>query len=46
MRMQTAFSDKLKNHSSHHAFIPDWMNDCVEWCDYNILFEKIEQKNK
>ena len=36
----------LKKHSSHHAFIPDWMHDCVEWGDCNILFEKIEQKNK
>ena len=24
----------------------DWMHDCVEWGDCNILFEKIEQKNK
>ena len=46
MRIQTAFNDKLKKHSSHHAFIPDLMHDCVEWGDCNILFEKIEQKNK
>lgn len=42
MRIQTTFNDKLKKHSSHHAFIPDWMHDCVEWDDY----EKVEQKNK
>ena len=46
MRIQTTFNDKLKKHSSHYAFIPDWMHDCVEWGDCNILFEKIEQKNK
>ena len=46
MRIQTALSDKLKKHSSHHAFIPDLMHDCVEWGDSNILIEKIEQKNK
>ena len=46
MRMKTALSDKLNKHSSHHAFIPDWMDDCVEWDDCNILTEKVEQKNK
>ena len=46
MRIQTALSDKLKNHSSHHEFIPDWMHDCVEWRDSNILIEKVEQENK
>ena len=46
MRIQTALSDKLKKHCSHHAFIKNWMHDCVEWGDCNILFEKIEQKNK
>ena len=46
MRVQTTFNDKLKKHSSHHAFIPDWMHDCVEWDDCNILIEKVEQKNK
>ena len=46
MRMQTALSNKLKKHSSHHASISDLMHDCVEWGDSNILFEKIEQKNK
>ena len=46
MKIQTTLSDKLKNHSSHHEFIPDWMHDCVEWGDCNILIEKIEQKNK
>ena len=46
MRIQTALSDKLKKHSLHHAFIPDWMHDCVECGDSNILIEKIEQKNK
>ena len=44
MRMQTALSDKLKKHSSHHEFIPDWMHDCVEWDDCNIIIEKVEQK--
>ena len=46
MRVQTTFNDKLKKHSSHHAFIPDWMHNCVEWDDCNILIEKVEQKNK
>ena len=46
MRVQTTFNDKLKKNSSHHAFIPDWMHDCVEWGDCNILIEKIEQKKK
>ena len=46
MRMQTALSDKLKKHSSHHAFIPDWMHDCSEWENDDILIEKIKQKNK
>lgn len=46
MRMQTALSDKLKKHSSYHAFIQDWMHDCIEWDDCDILIEKIEQKNK
>ena len=46
MIVQTTFNDKLKKHSSHHEFIPDWMHDCVDWGDCNILFEKIEQKNK
>ena len=46
MRIQTALSDKLKKHSSHHASIPDWMHDCAEWDDCNILIENVEQKNK
>ena len=46
MRIQTALSDKLKKHSSHHASIPEWIHDCVEWGDCNILIEKVEQKNK
>ena len=46
MRIQTALSDKLKKHSSHHEFIQDWMHDCVEWGDCNILIVKVEQKNK
>lgn len=46
MRIQTKLNDMLKKFSSHDTFIPDWMHDCVEWGDYNILFEKIEQKNK
>lgn len=44
MRIQTELSDKLKKHSSHHASIPDWMNDCVEWENNDILIEKVEQK--
>ena len=46
MRIQTALSDKRKKHCSHYAFIQDWMHDCVEWGDSNILIEKIEKKNK
>ena len=46
MRIQTIFNDKLKKHSSNHAFIQDWMHDCVEWNDCNILIENVEQKNK
>ena len=44
MRIQTELSDKLKKHCSHHAFIPDWMHDCAEWGNYNILIENVEQK--
>ena len=44
MRVQTTFNDKLKKHCPHHEFIPDWMHDCVELVDCNILIEKIEQK--
>ena len=44
MRMKTALSDKLKKHSSHHAFIPNWMHDCAECDDCNILIEKVEKK--
>ena len=44
MRVQTTFNDKLKKHSSHHASIPDWMHDCAEWENYNILIENVEQK--
>ena len=46
MKVQTTFNDKLKKHSSHHAFIPNWMHDCVELGDCNILIEKVEQKIK
>lgn len=46
MRIQTALNDKLKMHSLHHASIQNWMHDCVEWDDCNILIEKFEQKNK
>lgn len=46
MRIQTTLNDMLKKLSSHHTFIPDWMHDCVEWDDFNILIEKFEQKNK
>ena len=42
MRIQTALSDKRKKYCSHHAFIPDWMHDCVEWDDCNTLIEKVE----
>ena len=44
MRIQTALSDKLKKHSSHHTFIPDWIHDCAEWENDDILIEKVEQK--
>ena len=44
MRVQTTFNDKLKKHCSHHAFIPNWMHDCVEWDDCNIIIENVEQK--
>ena len=44
MIIQTALSDKLKKHNSHHASIPNWMHDCAEWDDCNILIEKVEQK--
>lgn len=46
MRIQTTLNDKLKKYSSHHTLIADWMHDCVEWDDCNILIEKFEQKNK
>ena len=46
MIIQTALSAKLKKHNSHHAFITDWMHNCVEWDDCNILIENVEQKNK
>ena len=35
---------KEKKHSSHHAFIPDWMHDCVEWDDCNILSKMLNRK--
>lgn len=46
MRMQPALSDKLKKHSSHHASIPDWIHNCAEWNDCNILIKKFEHNNK
>ena len=46
MRIQTALNDKLKKHSSHHASIQNWMHDCAEWENNDILIEKVEQKNK
>lgn len=46
MRIQTTFNDKLKKHSSHNASIPDWIHDCAEWGNDDILIEKVEQKNK
>ena len=42
MRVQTTFNDKLKKHRLHYAFIQDWMHDCVEWGDCNILIQKFE----
>ena len=44
MRIQTALSDKLKKHNSHHASIPNWMHYCAEWENADILIEKFEQK--
>lgn len=44
MRIQTDLSDKLKKHSSHHLSIPDWIHDCAEWKNEDILIEKVEQK--
>lgn len=44
MRIQTALNDMLKKLSSHHASIPDWMHDCAEWENNDILIEKVEQK--
>lgn len=46
MRVQTTFNDMLKKLSSHHTFIQDWMHDCAEWENDDILIEKVEQKNK
>ena len=46
MRIQTTLNDMLKKHNSHHTFIPDWIHDCVEWENDDILVEKVEQKNK
>ena len=44
MRIQTALNDMLKKHGSHHASIPDWMHDCAEWENVDILIEKVERK--
>ena len=44
MRTQTALSDKLKKNSLHNTSIPDWIHDCVEWENNDILIEKVEQK--
>ena len=42
--------ETLSNSEAYNSckirIMPDWMHDCVEWGDCNILFEKIEQKNK
>ena len=46
MRIQTTLNDMLKKHNSHHTFIPDWIHDCAEWENDDILVEKVEQKNK
>lgn len=46
MERQITLNDKLKKHSSHHAFIPDWIHNCAEWDDCNILIEKFEHNNK
>ena len=37
-------SKMIKKHSSHHEFIPDWIHDCAEWENDDILIEKVEQK--
>lgn len=44
MRIQTSLSDKLKKHGSHHVSIPDWIHNCAEWENDDILIEKVEQK--
>lgn len=44
MRIQTTLNDMLKKLSLHHASIPDWIHDCAEWDDCNILIQKFEQK--
>ena len=46
MRIQTTLNDMLKKLSSHHTFISDWVHNCTEWEDCNILIEKFEQKKK
>jgi hypothetical protein len=45
MRIQTTLNDKLKKHSSHHTLITDWIHNCAEWDDCNILIEKFEHNN-
>ena len=44
MRIQTELSDNLKKHSSRHTFFPDWIHDCAEWENDDIIIEKVEQK--
>lgn len=44
MRIQTTLSNKLKKNTSHHASIPDWILDCAEWENNDILIENVEQK--
>lgn len=42
MRIQTTLNDMLKKLSSHLTFIPDWIHDCAEWENDDILIEKVE----
>ena len=44
MRVQTTFNYKRKKHCPHHEFIPDWIHDCAEWENDDIIIEKVEQK--
>ena len=46
MRIQATLNDMLKKLSSHRTFIQNWIHDCAEWENDDILIEKVEQKNK